>query len=361
MLTINGYNIDKPKENIVNCAMGFGDDHQATLWNGQVIVIGDDLTLRGEIVELITSAGGRITKPLTIDFCQEDIEKRLNPVAVVIHISEWDHKSQRSLSSAENFCRQRDLPLLMLLSLDLLDFAIGAIDHPNIEFLITDSAENLSAELLVTLNSSIFETMSATFENHDEPDLADLKKISADVHRIAQVLARLSGEQIGGRDRDYGSNPILEPGVKSTVSDNPFPFKDGNNNVMHPFGNTSEQRETAGIVRSDQIRDVIRARRLRNQYFDAQLFADPAWDMLLDLMAARLENKKVSVSSLCIAANVPPTTALRWIKIMTDEEIFKRQADDKDGRRIFIELSDNAAAGMVGFFSVIRRNKLMMI
>lgn len=345
----------------MNCAMGFGEDHQTSLWNGQVILIGDDPTLRGEIVELITSVGGRITKPLPIDFYQKDIERRLNPVAVVIHISGWDHKSQRSLSSAEKFCRQRDLPLLILLSLDLLDFAIGAINHPNIEFLITDSAENLSAELLVTLHNSVFETISATFANRDEPDLADLKKISADVERIARALSRLSGEQIGGRDRDHVSNPVFESGTKSEVSDDPLPFKDGNNIAIHPFGDASEQQEIAGIVRSDQIRDVIRARRLRDQYFDGQLFADPAWDMLLDLMAARLENKKVSVSSLCIAANVPPTTALRWIKIMTDEEIFRRQADDKDGRRIFIELSDNAAAGIVGFFSVIRRNKLMII
>ena len=57
--------------------------------------------------------------------------------------------------------------------------------------------------------------------------------------------------------------------------------------------------------------------------------------MLLDLMAARLENIQVSVSSLCIAASVPPTTALRWIKTMTEEKIFERHADEKDGRRDF--------------------------
>jgi len=36
--------------------------------------------------------------------------------------------------------------------------------------------------------------------------------------------------------------------------------------------------------------------------------ADPAWDMLLDLTAARAESRAVSVSSLCIAAGVPTTT-----------------------------------------------------
>lgn len=83
--------------------------------------------------------------------------------------------------------------------------------------------------------------------------------------------------------------------------------------------------------------------------------------MLLDLLAANLEGAKVSVSSLCIAASVPPTTALRWIKSMTDEKILLRKADENDGRRIFIQLSDEATAAMIGFFTNIRRSGFMMV
>lgn len=114
-------------------------------------------------------------------------------------------------------------------------------------------------------------------------------------------------------------------------------------------------------ISAEEVRGLISARRLRDQHFDAELFADPAWDMLLDLLAAQLEGIQVAVSSLCIAANVPPTTALRWIKTMTEEQIFLRKADDRDGRRIFIELSDEATAGVIGFFAMIRRSGLMMI
>jgi hypothetical protein len=53
--------------------------------------------------------------------------------------------------------------------------------------------------------------------------------------------------------------------------------------------------------------------RLRSQHFVPALFADPAWDILLDLAAARIDGRMVAVSSLCIAAAVPATTALRWI------------------------------------------------
>ena len=95
-------------------------------------------------------------------------------------------------------------------------------------------------------------------------------------------------------------------------------------------------------------------RRMRERFFDKELLADPAWDMLLDLMAARLERVQVAVSSLCIAACVPPTTALRWIKNMTDAGLFERVSDPDDGRRIFIRLSDASAAAMTRFFTAMR-------
>jgi hypothetical protein len=96
-------------------------------------------------------------------------------------------------------------------------------------------------------------------------------------------------------------------------------------------------------VDAARIRAHIRARRLRGKFFPEDLFADPAWDMLLDLAAARLEGRKVSVSSLCIAANVPTTTGLRWIKTLVDRQMFERHSDPSDARRAFIALTPATA------------------
>lgn len=95
-----------------------------------------------------------------------------------------------------------------------------------------------------------------------------------------------------------------------------------------------------------RIRAHIKARRLRERFFPADLFADPGWDMMLDLAAAQMENRQVSVSSLCIAANVPTTTGLRWIKTLCDSGIFQRSADPGDARRAFICLSPQSAKAM---------------
>ncbi|HEX8365255.1 MAG TPA: MarR family transcriptional regulator [Allosphingosinicella sp.] len=110
----------------------------------------------------------------------------------------------------------------------------------------------------------------------------------------------------------------------------------------------------AAPITAAWVRGVIRNRRLRDKYLGAALFADPVWDMLLDLYAARLEGRPVSVSSLCIAAAVPATTALRWITILEQRGILLRAADARDGRRILVELGPGAAEKMEQMLSAAR-------
>jgi len=109
------------------------------------------------------------------------------------------------------------------------------------------------------------------------------------------------------------------------------------------------------------VRRVIRQRQLRARFFDGALFADPAWDMLLDLAAARAEDKQVSVTSLCIASGVPPTTALRWIGQLTAAGLFERVEDETDRRRVFITLSDDAAEAMARYFAELGRSSAQLI
>src|SRR3546814_12676964 len=110
----------------------------------------------------------------------------------------------------------------------------------------------------------------------------------------------------------------------------------------------SEERKPSGKVvvhghrtKSLFARELLRFRRLRDRYFAGDLFADPAWDMLLDLYAARSQTSHpASVSSLCIASSVQATTALRWYKAMEEMKLLSRRADHQDGRRIFFNLTD---------------------
>lgn len=100
------------------------------------------------------------------------------------------------------------------------------------------------------------------------------------------------------------------------------------------------------------LRRIIRNRQLRAECFGSDLFADPVWDMLLDLAAARIERRRVSVSSLCLASGVPSTTALRWIRTMEASNLIRREDDEIDRRRSYLALSDRAFAAMARYFAV---------
>ncbi len=100
-----------------------------------------------------------------------------------------------------------------------------------------------------------------------------------------------------------------------------------------------------------RLRTMVRARRARERFFPADLFGEPAWDMLLDLALAAVEGHDVAVSSLCIAAAVPTTTALRWIKNLCDAGLFERRDDPRDARRAFITLSEPASSAMARYLA----------
>lgn len=92
------------------------------------------------------------------------------------------------------------------------------------------------------------------------------------------------------------------------------------------------------------------ARRTRSKFIDSDLLGEPAWDILLDLVIHRIKGKRVSVTSLCIAAAVPPTTGLRWISQLQGEGLLERQDSEADRRRAFISLTDEGWDKMCSFF-----------
>jgi hypothetical protein len=93
-------------------------------------------------------------------------------------------------------------------------------------------------------------------------------------------------------------------------------------------------------------------RRQRASIFGcAEMFGEPAWDILLDLYIASAEGKQVSVSSACIGSACPPTTGLRWLAILTEQGFVVRENDSNDNRRVMVRLSDKGVAAMERFLA----------
>lgn len=89
---------------------------------------------------------------------------------------------------------------------------------------------------------------------------------------------------------------------------------------------------------------IYSARRRREAHLPNEILGEPGWDMLLDLFIQHAAKKRITVTSCCVAAAVPPTTALRWIDNLEKAGLVRRTPCESDGRRSYIEISE---AGVV--------------
>ncbi len=104
--------------------------------------------------------------------------------------------------------------------------------------------------------------------------------------------------------------------------------------------------------------ELYRVRRKREAIFGAVfgdgMFADPAWDLLLDLYVQNARQRQISVSSACLAAAVPTTTALRYISDMLKRGVIARTPHPVDGRSHLLSLTEPAIAAMENLLRQLR-------
>ncbi len=81
------------------------------------------------------------------------------------------------------------------------------------------------------------------------------------------------------------------------------------------------------------------SRRARERVFDAELFGEPAWDMLLALYALPSRGETMTITSLTYAALVPDTTGHRWQALLRSAGLIERSAQGVDGRKQIVRLT----------------------
>lgn len=84
---------------------------------------------------------------------------------------------------------------------------------------------------------------------------------------------------------------------------------------------------------------LLRVRRAREQLFELPLFADPSWDILLDLYVQRCTGRQTSLSSACLASAAPVSTSMRHLKHLIDNDLIRRDGSGRDQRVQNVELT----------------------
>nr|WP_294811383.1 hypothetical protein [uncultured Sphingomonas sp.] len=295
------------------------------------LIVADDATAAGEAVAALELAGCIARKPVSFAEASADLSNYDGLNLILIEaVAAPDALLDMVLVRADTLARERSLGIVATVLPEQIDAVAAQLLGPRAQLLCNPGrADRISA-----ISTAKWRARDVMDDVNREAESARLRRLSEEVARIAETLARLTqgddAEPRGGvRDRGTGyRGPDTGPPVE---------------------------------IAPAEIRAVIRARRMRAQFFADELFADPAWDMLLDLFAAGLERRQVSVSSLCIAAAVPPTTALRWIGTLHDAGLFERQADPTDRRRAYIGLSSKGIEGMRSYASAVKRAGLHLV
>ena len=262
----------------------------------------------------ILASGMRVGAKVPIELAQARLEQQVATAAVWLEIDRYSAVAGELLDLVARDANHGLYAAVVSANLDVLDSVDVRLAGSDVELIVDANDADRAAALAIATARRTMPLGVADVAG--DKNTERLRQLSEEVSRIASTLARLSAGPVVSR-------PILEPA---------------------PAGDVPP-------LSADVVRNVIRARRLRARFFDEELFADPAWDMLLDLLQAEIAQLRVPVSSLCIAAAVPATTALRWLKTLVGQGIFVRRADPHDGRRVFVELAPHASTALRRYFA----------
>lgn len=289
-----------------------------------ILIAGSSDRAVGIAASFIEAAGARIGGRVPIGEAPRRIADQVSTSAIWIEIDrDCGPELDVLLKQVSRGVDEGRYAAVLSIDPEMIDRVLCDVEEADIEIVVDGTAAERVAALAMALACSHRPIRLSDIAA--EKNAQRIRQLSEEVSRIASTLARLS----------EGPAPTVQRPVLAEAGDVP-------------------------TVSAETVRSVIRARRLRSRYFPEELFADPAWDMLLDLLQAEIAHLRVPVSSLCIAAAVPATTALRWLKTMVQQGVFVRRADPHDGRRVFVELAPEASAAMRRYFAEIDQSVVVV-
>lgn len=96
----------------------------------------------------------------------------------------------------------------------------------------------------------------------------------------------------------------------------------------------------------ERVRDLIQRQHARDALFEPGLFADPAWDILLEIYRAELECRTTFPRELGRATGHPQTSVLRWVSRLEAAGLVFRRNDGASSWRVRVALTPDGLAAM---------------
>ncbi|MEN5249925.1 response regulator [Brucella pseudintermedia] len=104
---------------------------------------------------------------------------------------------------------------------------------------------------------------------------------------------------------------------------------------------------------NERLKELLRIRDIRAQFFPGKLFIDPAWHIMLELMENYLAGTTITAFSLFVVSGVPTATASRRLDDMENAGLIQRTIDPLDGRRQIVSLTESAIDLMYSYLTAL--------
>jgi DNA-binding response OmpR family regulator len=218
------------------------------------------------------------------------------------------------------------LQLLLVTGQASLDTAVAAMKVEASDYLfkpIEPKSLRESVQHALSRAESIRQVRGAVA---DSSAAGELRQIADTARALAEDMRRTIEEGGPRRDDATGTSATLPPGKE-----------DHNLRTLKLLQKLQEARSTI---------------------FGEAVMPEPAWEMLAELMRARLAGQRLSVTSLALSSRSPMTTALRRIEDLIQGGLVARVPDPSDRRRTYVELTAEGMARMQLFLEGFARTAL---
>lgn len=99
----------------------------------------------------------------------------------------------------------------------------------------------------------------------------------------------------------------------------------------------------------DIARTLLRERRMRSDYFDADIIADPVWELLLILYDAEETARVCATADLQQGSNMSADTLIRWIKVLERRGLLTTIGDARLFEGSLVKLTRSAHRAMTQY------------
>lgn len=113
---------------------------------------------------------------------------------------------------------------------------------------------------------------------------------------------------------------------------------------------SASEQNLRSVVFQRAARQILRLRQERKRHFDKIEIVGPAWPLMLVLYGLDSSVTPPAVGDLAEQADLPRTTALRWLRLLQRHGIVKLAIDPEDRRVVRVHLTVEGRKGMHNAF-----------